>query len=113
MFVAGCGSDSSPSAPGPSGTATLTAPALESPSANQQLDTLRPVLTVRNATSSQTGARTYEFQISDTTSFTSALTSNITGFAATVSQGGVAEGGGGTTSFTPSQDLQPTTVFFW
>ncbi|HXG54108.1 MAG TPA: hypothetical protein VNJ03_01900 [Vicinamibacterales bacterium] len=116
---AACGSDSksptTPPTPTPTPTpvATLTAPAPETPSANQQLDTLRPTLTVRNATSTVVGTRTYEFQISDTTAFTSALTSNITGFAATISQGGIAEGSGGTTSFTPSTDLQPTTVFFW
>ena len=68
---------------------------------------------MKNATSSSQGTRTYEFQISDTTAFTSALTSHVTGFAATVGQTGVAEGAGGTTSFTPSQDLQPTTVFYW
>lgn len=109
----GCGKeDGPPTTPAPS-SATLTAPALESPAADQQLDTLRPALTVRNVTSSTAGARTYEFQISDTTTFTSALTSHVTGFAATISQTGVAEGAGGTTSFTPNQDLQPTTVFFW
>jgi hypothetical protein len=113
LSLAACSSDSEPSSPTQPGSVTLTAPALTTPASNQQLDTLRPTLTVRNATSSGQGARTYEFQISDTTAFTSALTSNVTGFAATVSQGGVAEGTGGTTSFTPSQDLQPTTVFFW
>lgn len=111
-LIAGCGSDSgSPTTPAP--PATLTQPTIESPSNDQQLDTLRPTLTVRNATSTQTGTRTYEFQISDSTGFTSALTSHITGFAATVSQNGVAEGTGGTTSFTVPQDLQPTTIFYW
>lgn len=111
-LIAGCGSDSgSPTTPAP--PATLTQPTIESPSNDQQLDTLRPTLTVRNATSTQTGTRTYEFQISDSTGFTSALTSHITGFAATISQTGVAEGSGGTTSFTPPQDLQPTTLFYW
>ena len=113
LLVAACGSDSPPTSPGPSTPANLTAPALESPAANQQLDTLRPTLTVRNATSNQSGAKTYEFQISDSSNFTSALTSHITGFAATIGQSGVAEGTNGTTSFTVGQDLQPTTVFFW
>lgn len=116
VISAACGSDKSPTTPPtptPTPTPTLTAPAPETPSANQQLDTLRPALTVRNATSTVVGTRTYEFQISDTTAFTSALTSHITGFAATVSQGGIAEGSGGTTSYTPSTDLQPTTIFFW
>jgi hypothetical protein len=113
LLSAACSSDSDPSSP-TQPAVTLTAPAITTPAANQQLDTLRPTLTVKNVTSSsQQGARTYEFQISDSTSFTSALTSNVTGFAATISQSGVAEGSGGNTSFTPSQDLQPTTVFFW
>ena len=113
LLSAACSSDSEPSPTQPSAV-TLTAPGIDAPAANLQLETLRPTLTVRNATSSsQQGARTYEFQISDSTSFTSALTSNVTGFAATVSQGGVAEGTGGKTSFTPTQDLQPTTVFYW
>ncbi|MDQ3419306.1 MAG: hypothetical protein M3541_11055 [Acidobacteriota bacterium] len=113
VSAAACSKDSDPSSP-TQPAVTLTAPAINTPTANQQLDTLRPTLTVRNVTSSsQQGARTYEFQISDTTAFTSALTSNVTGFAATIGQTGVAEGAGGTTSFTPSQDLQPTTVFFW
>lgn len=111
-LIAACGSDNgSPTTP--TTPATLTQPAIETPANNQQLDTLRPTLTVRNATSSQAGTRTYEFQISDSTGFTSALTSHVTGFAATISQTGVAEGAGGTTSFTPPQDLQPTTLFYW
>lgn len=111
-LIAGCGSDGgSPTTP--PAPPTLTQPAIETPANNQQLDTLRPTLTVRNATSTVAGTRTYEFQISDSTGFTSALTSHITGFAATIGQSGVAEGAGGTTSFTPPQDLQPTTLFYW
>lgn len=111
-LTAACGSDSgTPTTP--TTPATLTQPAIETPANNQQLDTLRPTLTVRNATSTQAGTRTYEFQISDSTGFTSALTSHVAGFAATVSTTGVAEGAGGTTSFTPPQDLQPTTLFYW
>jgi hypothetical protein len=114
VLVAACGTDSGNGSPtGPTAPASLTQPVIEGPSNNQQLDTLRPTLTVRNATSSQAGTRTYEFQISDSTTFTSALTSHITGFAATTSQSGIAEGASGTTSFTPAQELQPTTVFYW
>lgn len=94
-------------------TATLTSPKLDSPSANAQLDTLRPTLTVQNATADQPGTRTYEFQIADTTSFTSATTQSVNGFNATVGKTGVVEGSGGKTSFTVESDLQPTTVFFW
>ncbi len=113
LLVVACGGkDKTPTAPTPV-AATLTAPALDSPSANEQLDTLRPTLTVRNATSDQAGTRTYEFQISDSTSFTTATTSNVTGFAATVGKTGVAEGSGGKTNWTPDNDLQPTTAFYW
>ena len=63
----------------------LSAPALEAPAVETQLDTLRPTLTVRNATTDQAGTRTYEFQLSDSANFTAATTSNIVGFAATVS----------------------------
>lgn len=108
-----CSNGSSPAAPAPASPATLTAPALEGPAPDQQLDTLRPTLTIRNAASDQVGTRTYEFQISDTTSFTASTTSHIAGFAATIGTTAVAEGSGGTTSWTPAQDLQPTTRFYW
>ena len=111
MAVA-CGGNDSPSSPTPV-PANLTAPALESPANDLQLDTLRPELIVRNATSDQTGARTYEFQVSDNTGFIAVTTSNIEGFAATVGKSGVSEGTNGRTSFTPETDLQPTTLFYW
>lgn len=112
LAAAACSKDKpTPTAPTPS--ATLSAPTLQTPAADTQLDTLRPTLTVRNASSDQPGARTYEFQISDSTAFTNATTSHVVGFAATVSATGVAEGAGGTTSWTPAADLQPTTVFYW
>ena len=91
----------------------LSAPALEAPAVETQLDTLRPTLTVRNATTDQAGTRTYEFQLSDSANFTAATTSNIVGFAATVSGSSVPEGSNGMTSWTVSQDLQPTTLFYW
>jgi len=96
-------------------SATLTAPKLDSPALSEQLATLRPTLTVQNVTSDQpTGTRTYEFQVSDTTTFTAATTSStISGFHAQVGKTGVAEGSGGKTSFTAEADLQPTTVFSW
>lgn len=111
--LGGCGKDNStPTTPAPV-AANLTAPALASPADGEQLDTLRPALTVRNATADQSGTRTYEFQISDNTGFTAVTTSHVVGFAATVGKTGVPEGSNGTTSFTPEQDLQPTTVFYW
>lgn len=115
-LAVGCGSDkpATPTTPTPV-AASLTAPKLDSPAANAQLDTLKPTLTVQNATSDQpTGARTYDFQISDTTTFSAATTpSTISGFDAQVGKAGVPEGSGGKTSFTVETDLQPTTVFFW
>ena len=110
--AAACGDDSTPTTPTPT-AANVTAPGLASPEDNAQSDTLRPTLTVRNATSDQAGTRVYEFQISDNSNFTAATASNIPGFAATVSKTGVPEGSGGTTSYTVEQDLQPTTLFYW
>jgi hypothetical protein len=112
VAVAGCGKDSTPTTPTPV-AANLTAPGLDSPANDEQLDNLRPTLTVRNATSDQAGTRSYEFQISDNTGFTASTTSNIAGFASTVGKTGVVEGTGGKTSFSPDADLQPTTLFYW
>ena len=111
LVATACGEDKSPTTPTPAAV-TLTAPGLASPADNAQADTLRPTLTVRNATADQTGTRVYEFQISDSSSFASSA-SNVPGFAATVSKGGVPEGANGTTSYTVEQDLQPTTLFYW
>ena len=114
-LIVACGGDkSTPTTPTPA-AATLTSPKLDSPAANAQMDSLRPTLTVQNATSDQpSGARTYEFQISDSTSFTSATTSSvIAGFNAQVGKTGVPEGTNGKTSWTPDADLQPTTLFYW
>lgn len=81
--VACGGKDKSPVDPTPINP-LLTAPSADSPSQDEQLDTLRPTLTVKNGTSDQTGSRTYEFQISDSVDFTTALTSYITSFNVTV-----------------------------
>jgi hypothetical protein len=107
-----CGGDSQPTTPTPV-AANITAPALDTPANDEQLDTLRPTLVVRNATADQTGARMYEFQISDNTGFTAASTSEIPGLASTVGKVGVPEGTNGRTSFTVESDLQPTTLFYW
>ena len=90
-----CGDDPSPTQPTPSAV-NITAPSIGTPSDNEQTDTLRPTLTVRNATADQTGTRVYEFQISDSSSFASSA-SNVPGYAASVSKAGVPEGAGGTT----------------
>ena len=115
VLAAACGgSDGNGPTPAPTPiNPRLTAPAVEGPATDEQLDTLRPTLVVRNGTSDQTGTRTYEFQISDSADFTTALTSYITSYNVTVSKSGVPEGANGTTSFTPEADLQPTTRFYW
>jgi hypothetical protein len=91
----------------------LTAPKAESPSDNQQTDSLRPTLTVTNGTSSGTAPRTYEFQISDTSDFAASSASFISSYKVVVSATAVPEGTGGKTSYTPTSDLQPTTKFYW
>jgi hypothetical protein len=113
VAAVGCGGSDSTPAPTPPVNPNLTAPVAETPSADEQLDTLRPTLTVKNGTSDQAGARTYEFQISDTADFTTALTAYVTSFNVTVTKNGVVEGANGKTSFTPDADLQPTTRFYW
>ena len=110
-----CGNDNSPSSPTSPGsvTPTLTAPRAESPADGAQLDGLRPTLTVTNGTSTVTsGARTYEFQVSDTSDFAASTASFISSYKVVVSQTGVPEGAG-KTSYTPTSDLQPTTLFYW
>jgi hypothetical protein len=104
LVASACGTDnpSSPSS-GAGAAPQLTAPALEAPSDDQQMDTLRPTLTVRNGTSNQNGTRTYEFQIADNSAFAPVA----------VTKSGVAEDPAGQTSFTPDQDLQPTTRLYW
>ncbi len=111
-----CGNDSSPSSPSsstPSTPPTLTKPAPDSPADGLQLDTKRPTLTVTNGTSNQpSAAKTYEFQISDNAAFTATASFNAW-FAITVTATSVAEGSSGKTSYTPAQDLQPTTKYYW
>ena len=104
LAACGGGSNGNPAGPNPpgGGSSTLTAPAPQSPVNDAQLDTVRPTLLVGNATGGS-GARTYEFQISDRSDFTSLL----------LTQGGIAEGGAGTTSFTPASDLQASTRMYW
>lgn len=116
--LAGCGSKSTTTS-GPTGPTstpanlTLSAPGAESPANQAQLSTLKPTLTVSNGTSNQTGARTYEFQISDRSDFAALGPSSSSQFLVVVAKTGVPEGTDGKTSFTPEQDLQPTTRFYW
>jgi hypothetical protein len=111
LVAAGCGSDK-PAAPTTPTVINVTAPGLDAPADHEQLDTLRPTLTVRNATADAQGTRMYEFQISDNSNFTTS-TAPVPGLAVTVGKTNVPEGAGGKTSFTVDQDLQPTTLFYW
>jgi hypothetical protein len=103
---------SSPSS-GSGVSAALTAPAPDSPAENGQLTTLRPTLTVRNSTSSQSGARAYEFQVSDTSAFTASGGAASAYYAVAVTKTGVAEDGSGRTSHVVESELQPATKFYW
>jgi hypothetical protein len=100
LALTACAKD--PVAPGGGNTA-LAAPAIDAPTDDEQLNTLRPTIVVRNSSSSSSGSRTYEFQLATSDSFASiALT-----------RSGIPEGSGGRTSFTPDADLQSTTRYFW
>ena len=111
IAIACGGSDNAPSGPtSPSGTSALAAPVPQSPVDDAQLTTLRPTLTVRNSTATGTGTRSYEFQITDRSDFSAA---SLRPLGILVSQTGVPEGPDGTTSFTPSLELQPSTRLYW
>ena len=60
--------------PGPV-TVTLTAPTHVIPVDDAQTNTLQPELAVVNATSSQGGAKAYEFEVSSTVDFTAIVIS--------------------------------------
>ena len=112
-LAAACGGgDDSPTAPGAS-PSTLPAPALNSPADAAQLTTLRPTFVVTNSTSTQTGTRTYEFQVSDHSDFSASSPGTLAGFTVSTNPSGLPEGGGGTTSYTVQSDLQPATRMYW
>jgi hypothetical protein len=95
------------------GGASITAPTPDSPGDGAAAGSYRPTLVVKNGTSTQSGARLYEFQVSDRSDFAVASARRVTSFAIVASKSGVAEGAGGNTSYTPDFDLQPTTRFYW
>jgi hypothetical protein len=103
----------SPSSGSGGSVGLLAAPTPDSPSENAQLATLRPTLTVRNSTSGQSGARTYEFQVSDNTNFTVSGGGLSVYYAVVVNKSGVAEDPSGKTSYTVDTDLQPATKMYW
>jgi hypothetical protein len=119
LTVAACSDDKAatptqPTTPPVTTPPTLTAPGVDVPEDDQQLDTLRPTLRVANATSNQTGAKTYEFQVSDSSDFAAASASSYARvFKVVASKAGVPEDASGKTSFDVTDDLQPTTRFYW
>jgi hypothetical protein len=119
LTVAACSDDKAatptqPTAQPPATPPTLTAPAVDVPEDDQQLDTLRPTLRVANATSNQTGAKTYEFQVSDSSDFAAMSASGYARIFKLVSaKAGIAEDASGKTSYEVTDDLQPTTRFYW
>ena len=119
MTVAACSDDKAatptqPTQQPPAAPPTLTAPSSDTPEDDQQLDTLRPTLRIANATSNQTGAKTYEFQVSDSSDFAAMSASGYARVFKLVSaKAGIPEDGSGKTSFDVTDDLQPTTRFYW
>jgi hypothetical protein len=85
---------------------------LSAPVTDEQLSTLRPTLTVKNGTASQSGAKTYEFQISTKNDFSADAGGSSAYYAIAMTKTGVTEGSS-TTEFAVDQDLQPATRFYW
>jgi hypothetical protein len=104
----------STSNPGGSGSVTLTAaaPTLDSPIADEQLTTLKPTLSVKNGVGSTSAAKTYEFQLSTRSDFTTESGAVSAYYPVTLTKTAVTEGTS-TTAFTPEQDLQPATRYYW
>jgi hypothetical protein len=103
-----CGGKSTPAAPTPAPTpgVTLETPAAKAPIAGQQLDTLKPTLSVTNAvTAGNVGTVTYEFEVSELDTFPAG--------SKTGSEKGIAQGGDGTTSWTPPSNLVPNLTYSW
>ncbi len=90
----------------------LSAPTLATPPSDA-VSAVPPVLTVNNAAAStQSGIRTYDFQVADSQT---ALGSGTTGAGTTLlaSVTGIAEGTGGQTSYRLEAPLQPAKRYFW
>src|SRR5262245_49591648 len=104
VFVVAC--SGSPS--GPSGS--LKTPTADSPADQAAVNSYRPTLVVRNGSVTAAATRSYEFQISDRSDFSS---TNNTGAFAVSLRGTAPEGTNGTTSYIPDVDLQPTTRLYW
>jgi len=101
VTAAGCTSKS-PSVAAPTSASDLTSPAIEAPADDQQLDTLRPTLAVRNGAGGE-GLRTYDFQLSENSTFTPVIMSKLS----------VVENSSGRTTVTVESDLQPSFRYYW
>jgi len=85
---------------------TLSAPTPRSPGGGQDVE-LRPTLVVNNAVSTGSiGTVTYRFEVSDVDSFPNDP-------ARTITQDGVAQGTGTTTSWPIPRDLTAGTLYYW
>jgi hypothetical protein len=104
-----CTKTATPASPTP-GVSKLSTPTAAAPGDQAQLAALRPTLSVTNSSAGGIGTRTYEFQVSDKSDFSS--TSSPGSFPVVARQTGIPEGSG-TTSYTPDFDLQPATRLFW
>ena len=89
-----------PPSPGP---VVLSAPAHVGPTDNAQTDTLQPTLVVANATSSQAGSRTYDFELASAADFVSVIARGQN----------IAEGAGDRTSWIVSPAVQSNTRYWW
>lgn len=105
--TAACGGPPASPTPQPPAGPRLTAPAPSSPTGGSEVSSLRPELTVDNATSTQAGDRTYEFQVSSTADFSGVAP------AVLITKTGIAEGSGGKTSVTLEEDLKIATAYSW
>jgi hypothetical protein len=77
------------------------------------MTTLRPTLVVNNGASGQSGAKVYEFQVSDKSDFSTAAANRFAAYTVLAHSTNIPEGSGGTTSYTPDFDLQPATRLYW
>ena len=105
LLAGACGGSNNntpPTTPAPT-TGSLQAPALTSPTGGQQLQTLRPTLSVTNSVTTGTvGTVTYDFDVSEVDTFPTG--------SRTTSARGIAQGSGGSTTWSPHGDLAPNTV---
>ena len=88
-------------------TSTLAAPTASAPMGGQTIADARPTLVVNNAVATgAVGTVTYRFEVSDQPTFPVDISHTFTA-------DGVAQGSGGTTSFTLNRDLDPDVLWYW